>query len=146
VFLRFGVVSLGGTLSAFASGVGGKPGRISVAAWAWCPGLLLLLLLAPPLNKLKTRPIQDLELGSLVAAFSVSLQGLTNPALPLPACRGGEGKGGCGFLLALEEDWGVCCRGSPFSQVCGLAGKVAGGVYYLGVEGACLWPCCIVIS
>jgi hypothetical protein len=93
VLLRFGVLLPGGSLSVFASGIGGKPGRISVAAWAWCPWLLLLLLLAPPLNKLKTRPIQDLDLGSLVDASSVPLQGLSNPALPLLACRGGEGKG-----------------------------------------------------
>jgi hypothetical protein len=55
--------------------------KTSVAAWAWCLWLLLLVCLAPPLNKLKAGLIQDLDLGSPVAASSVPLQGDANPAV-----------------------------------------------------------------
>jgi hypothetical protein len=68
VLFRSGAASPGGVLSVFVSGVGGKSVKTLVAAWAWCLWLLLLVFLAPPPNKLKIGLIQDLDLGSLVAA------------------------------------------------------------------------------
>jgi hypothetical protein len=82
-------------------------------ALAWCRRLPHLSFEAPPSNKLNVGRTLDLYLGFLVAPSSVLHQVLAGSSSLLPACRGGDGKGGCVSPCASLGEWVSEAEGDP---------------------------------